>query len=98
VRLFGNNPRYERWRWQILTITWLAYAGFYCTRTLPRSRWAEALDWAVFCLKNESSYLALPKQLCMGGDDGLTCRKSARFRRTQSEKVVLQARPFDLES
>lgn len=52
----------------------------------------------VFCLKDESSYLGLPKQLCMGGDDGLTCRMSARFRRTQSEKVVLQARPFDLES
>ncbi len=32
MRLFGNNPRYERWRWQILTITWLAYGGFYLTR------------------------------------------------------------------
>ncbi len=32
MRLFGNNPRYERWRWQILTITWLAYAGLYLTR------------------------------------------------------------------
>ena len=32
MRLSGNNPRYERWRWQILTITWLAYAGFYLTR------------------------------------------------------------------
>ena len=32
MRLFGNNPRYERWRWQILTITWLAYTGFYLTR------------------------------------------------------------------
>ena len=21
MRLFGNNPRYERWRWQILTGT-----------------------------------------------------------------------------
>ena len=25
MRLFGNNPRYERWRWQILSITWLVY-------------------------------------------------------------------------
>ena len=32
MRLFGNNPRYERWRWQILTITWLAYGGFYLMR------------------------------------------------------------------
>jgi len=26
------NPRYERWRWQTFTITWLIYAGFYLTR------------------------------------------------------------------
>ena len=32
ARLLGNNPRYERWRWQILGISWLAYAGFYLTR------------------------------------------------------------------
>ena len=31
-KLFGQNPRYERWRWQIFTVTWLAYAGFYLTR------------------------------------------------------------------
>src|SRR5258708_5315727 len=23
---------YERWRWQIFAVTWLAYAGFYLTR------------------------------------------------------------------
>src|SRR5436305_11986090 len=28
----GRNPTYERWRWQIFSITWLAYAGFYLTR------------------------------------------------------------------
>lgn len=28
----GRNPYYERWRWQIFAITWLAYAGFYLTR------------------------------------------------------------------
>ncbi|HUS33895.1 MAG TPA: MFS transporter [Verrucomicrobiae bacterium] len=27
-----RNPRYERWRWQIFSITWLAYAGLYLTR------------------------------------------------------------------
>jgi len=27
-----RNPKYERWRWQIFSITWLAYAGFYLTR------------------------------------------------------------------
>jgi MFS transporter, OPA family, glycerol-3-phosphate transporter len=27
-----KDPRYERWRWQIFAITWLAYAGFYLTR------------------------------------------------------------------
>lgn len=26
------NPRYERWRWQIFGVTWLAYAGYYLTR------------------------------------------------------------------
>jgi MFS transporter, OPA family, glycerol-3-phosphate transporter len=28
----NRNPTYERWRWQIFSITWLAYAGFYLTR------------------------------------------------------------------
>src|SRR5258705_3094626 len=27
-----RDPKYERWRWQIFSITWLAYAGFYLTR------------------------------------------------------------------
>src|SRR5882724_7694810 len=27
-----RNPTYERWRWQIFSITWLAYAGLYLTR------------------------------------------------------------------
>ncbi|MBI4326365.1 MAG: MFS transporter [Chloroflexi bacterium] len=31
-RLFGDNRVYERWRWQIFAITWLAYFGFYLTR------------------------------------------------------------------
>ncbi|MBI2950094.1 MAG: MFS transporter [Verrucomicrobia bacterium] len=31
-KLIGNNPAYERWRWQIFAVTWLAYAGFYLTR------------------------------------------------------------------
>src|SRR5216683_1698738 len=31
-KLIGNDPKYERWRWQIFSITWLAYAGFYLTR------------------------------------------------------------------
>lgn len=31
-KLFGPDRRYERWRWQIFGITWLAYAGFYLTR------------------------------------------------------------------
>jgi OPA family sugar phosphate sensor protein UhpC-like MFS transporter len=28
----GRNPRYERWRWRIFALTWLAYVGFYFTR------------------------------------------------------------------
>lgn len=28
----NRNRSYERWRWQIFSITWLAYAGFYLTR------------------------------------------------------------------
>jgi len=31
-KLFGPNRIYERWRWQIFGITWLAYVGFYLTR------------------------------------------------------------------
>jgi OPA family sugar phosphate sensor protein UhpC-like MFS transporter len=27
-----RDSRYERWRWQIFAVTWLAYAGFYLTR------------------------------------------------------------------
>jgi OPA family sugar phosphate sensor protein UhpC-like MFS transporter len=29
---FKRDPTYERWRWQIFGVTWLAYAGFYLTR------------------------------------------------------------------
>ena len=28
----SKNPTYERWRWQVFFITWLAYLGFYLTR------------------------------------------------------------------
>jgi OPA family glycerol-3-phosphate transporter-like MFS transporter len=28
----SKNGLYERWRWQIFAVTWLAYAGFYLTR------------------------------------------------------------------
>jgi MFS transporter, OPA family, glycerol-3-phosphate transporter len=31
-KLIGSNRTYERWRWQVFAITWLAYAGFYLTR------------------------------------------------------------------
>jgi OPA family sugar phosphate sensor protein UhpC-like MFS transporter len=27
-----TDPKYERWRWQIFGVTWLAYAGYYLTR------------------------------------------------------------------
>jgi len=27
-----KNPKYERWRWRIFSVTWLAYGGFYLTR------------------------------------------------------------------
>ena len=27
-----RDPVYERWRWKIFSITWLAYAGLYLTR------------------------------------------------------------------
>lgn len=32
MRRTNRNRTYERWRWQIFSITWLAYAGFYLTR------------------------------------------------------------------
>src|SRR3569832_2828302 len=28
----ARDPKYERWRWQIFSVTWLAYFGFYLTR------------------------------------------------------------------
>src|SRR5439155_16855521 len=31
-KLFGPDRHYERWRWRIFAITWLAYFGFYLTR------------------------------------------------------------------
>lgn len=31
-KLIGDNPRYERWRWQVFAITWLSYFGYYLTR------------------------------------------------------------------
>src|SRR5262249_35380963 len=31
-RDFRRIKNYERWRWQIFGVTWLAYAGFYLTR------------------------------------------------------------------
>ena len=27
-----KDPRYERWRWTMFGVTWLAYVGFYFTR------------------------------------------------------------------
>ena len=31
-KLLGNDPKYERWRWQMFAVTWLGYAGLYLTR------------------------------------------------------------------
>ena len=31
-KLIGDNPRYERWRWQVFAITWLTYFGYYLMR------------------------------------------------------------------
>jgi len=31
-KLIGDNPHYERWRWQVFGITWLTYFGYYVTR------------------------------------------------------------------
>jgi len=28
----AKDPRYERWRWTVFSVTWLTYAGFYLTR------------------------------------------------------------------
>jgi OPA family sugar phosphate sensor protein UhpC-like MFS transporter len=40
-KLLGPNRTYERWRWQIFGITWLAYAGYYLTR---KSFWVAKID------------------------------------------------------
>jgi len=26
-KLLGNDPKYERWRWQMFALTWLGYAA-----------------------------------------------------------------------
>ncbi len=40
-RLIGPDRKFERWRWQIFALTWLAYAGFYLTR---KSFWVAKID------------------------------------------------------
>ena len=32
IPLIGSDRKYERWRWQVFFVTWLAYLGFYLTR------------------------------------------------------------------
>lgn len=32
VKLIGDNPRYEKWRWTTFSVTWLIYASFYLAR------------------------------------------------------------------
>ncbi len=32
MKLIGDDPKYERWRWQVFGITWLVYAAYYVTR------------------------------------------------------------------
>ena len=32
MKPLGDNPRYERWRWQIFGVTWLVYAAYYLAR------------------------------------------------------------------
>ena len=31
-KLIGDDSHYERWRWQVFAVTWLAYFGYYLTR------------------------------------------------------------------
>jgi OPA family sugar phosphate sensor protein UhpC-like MFS transporter len=40
-KLLGPDRTYERWRWQIFAITWIAYAGYYLTR---KSFWVAKID------------------------------------------------------
>ncbi len=44
IKLIGPDSRYERWRWQVFGITWLAYAGFYLTRKSLAVAKIEMLD------------------------------------------------------
>src|ERR1051325_4309450 len=32
LAVLTKNVQYERWRWQVFFVTWLAYLGFYLTR------------------------------------------------------------------
>ena len=50
----NKNPKYERWRWQIFGITWLAYAGYYLTRKAfavakneLKKKFTKKLQWAI---------------------------------------------------
>ena len=40
-KLIGPNRKFERWRWQVFALTWLAYAGFYLTR---KSFWIAKIE------------------------------------------------------
>ena len=40
-KLIGPDRIFERWRWQIFAVTWLAYAGFYLTR---KSFWIAKIE------------------------------------------------------
>lgn len=40
-KLIGPDRQFERWRWQIFGITWLAYAGYYLTR---KSFWMAKIE------------------------------------------------------
>lgn len=57
----NKNPKYERWRWQIFAITWLAYVAYYFTR--------KAFSVAKLGIAEDPS-LELDKQM-MANIDGL---------------------------
>jgi len=57
-KLVGDNPHYERWRWQVFTITWLTYFGFYLTRkTFSVAKIGMELDPSIEISRHEMAWI-----------------------------------------
>ena len=64
-KLIGDNPRYERWRWQVFGITWLTYFGYYLTRkTFSVAKIGMEQDPAIDISRSDMPSCNFPLELC----------------------------------